>query len=64
MLLPGRLATSVNLSSKDKLRAGKNVRVVTSSNERQTEIERLGAKPLVGIEDVAFVSNAFKGVLK
>jgi uncharacterized protein YbjT (DUF2867 family) len=44
------------------VKSGKNVNVVTSSNERQAEIEHLGAKALVGsVEDGSFVLNAFKG---
>jgi len=42
--------------------AGKDVRVITSSANRVKEIEKLGAKPLVGsVQDVTFLQNAFKG---
>lgn len=38
-----------------------NVRVITSNNERVNEIERLGAKALVGnVQQGAFVNEAFK----
>lgn len=40
---------------------GKHVTVVTSSRDRVSEIERLGAKALVGnVGDAAFVTEAFK----
>jgi uncharacterized protein YbjT (DUF2867 family) len=42
--------------------AGKEVSVVTSSNDRKNEIESLGARALVGqVQDAAFVAKAFKG---
>lgn len=41
---------------------GHEVSVITSSNEKMTEIEDLGAKALVGsVEDADFLSNAFQG---
>ncbi len=44
------------------VKAGKKVSVVTSNNDRVSEIEKLGAKALVGkIQDASFVKNAFKG---
>jgi uncharacterized protein YbjT (DUF2867 family) len=43
------------------IKAGKQVTVVTSSPERVAEIEKLGAKALVGqVQDSAFVTTAFK----
>lgn len=43
------------------VKAGKNVTVVTSSFDRVAEIEKLGAKALVGqVQDAAFVTTAFK----
>jgi uncharacterized protein YbjT (DUF2867 family) len=44
------------------VKAGKQVRVITSSQDRVAEIEKLGATALVGpVQDLAFVKNAFKG---
>jgi len=44
------------------VKAGKEVTVITSSEDRVKEIEKLGAKALVGnVQDVAFVKGAFKG---
>jgi nucleoside-diphosphate-sugar epimerase len=43
------------------VKAGKNVSVITSSNERAPEIESLGAKALVGnVANAKFVESAFK----
>jgi uncharacterized protein YbjT (DUF2867 family) len=43
------------------VKAGKQVSVITSSNDRINEIEKLGASPLVGsVQDPAFVSKAFQ----
>lgn len=44
------------------IKAGKEVRVITSSNDRVSEIEKLGAKAIVGsVQNSDFVKNAFKG---
>jgi uncharacterized protein YbjT (DUF2867 family) len=44
------------------VKAGKEVTVITSSQDRVSEIEKLGAKALVGkVQDIAFVKNAFRG---
>jgi uncharacterized protein YbjT (DUF2867 family) len=44
------------------INAGKNVTVLTSSTDRVKEIEKLGAKALVGsVQEADFVSTAFKG---
>lgn len=44
------------------VKAGKEVTVITSSEDRVKEIEKLGANALVGnVQDVAFVKGAFKG---
>jgi uncharacterized protein YbjT (DUF2867 family) len=44
------------------VKAGKQVSVITSTNERVKEIEKLGATALVGqAQDIAFLKNAFKG---
>lgn len=44
------------------VKAGKDVRVITSSADRAKDIERLGAKALIGqVQDAAFVKQAFKG---
>jgi uncharacterized protein YbjT (DUF2867 family) len=44
------------------INAGKNVTVLTSSADRVKEIEKLGAKALVGsVQEADFVSTAFKG---
>ncbi len=44
------------------LKAGNDVRVITSSKDRVAEIEKLGAKALVGqVQDSAFVKKAFAG---
>lgn len=43
--------------------AGHDVRVITSSPEKTKDIEKLGAKALVGqVQDVAFLTNAFRDV--
>jgi uncharacterized protein YbjT (DUF2867 family) len=43
------------------VQAGKKVKVITSSADRNTEIEKLGATPLVGsVHDEAFVKRSFK----
>lgn len=43
------------------VKAGKTVDVITTSNERVREIEKLGAKAVVGsVQDVSFVMGAFK----
>jgi len=43
------------------VKAGKEVKVVTHTSDRVAEIERLGAKALVGsVDDEAFVNTAFK----
>lgn len=44
------------------LKAGKDVRVITSSADRAKDIEQLGAMALIGqVQDAAFVKQAFKG---
>jgi uncharacterized protein YbjT (DUF2867 family) len=44
------------------VKAGKEVGVITSSNDRVAEIVKLGAKALVGqVQDVEFLKGAFKG---
>jgi uncharacterized protein YbjT (DUF2867 family) len=44
------------------VKAGKEVTVITSNNDRVSEIEKLGAKAVVGqVQDLAFLKNAFKG---
>lgn len=44
------------------VRAGKEVAVITSTNDRVKEIENLGAKAIVGsVQDSTFLKNAFKG---
>jgi nucleoside-diphosphate-sugar epimerase len=44
------------------VKAGKEVKVITSSNDRVPEIEKLGAKAIVGkVQDTDFVKSAFKG---
>jgi uncharacterized protein YbjT (DUF2867 family) len=44
------------------VKAGKEVSVITSSQDRVKEIEKLGAKALVGqAQDQAFIEKAFKG---
>ena len=43
------------------VQAGKSVDVITTSNERAKEIEKLGAKAVVGsVQDASFVMKAFK----
>lgn len=47
---------------KGLVKAGKEVRVVTSSADRVKDIEQLGAKAIVGsVQNAAFVTEAFKG---
>lgn len=44
------------------VKAGNTVLVITSNSERTADIEKLGAKALVGkVQDAAFITNAFKG---
>jgi uncharacterized protein YbjT (DUF2867 family) len=44
------------------IRAGKEVIVLTSSKDRVADIEKLGAKALVGnVTDASYMKNAFKG---
>lgn len=44
------------------VKGGNTVRVITSNNERTSEIEKLGAKAIVGsVHDAAFVKETFKG---
>ncbi len=44
------------------VKAGKDVKVITSSNDRVAEIEKLGAKAIVGqVQNAEFVKSAFKG---
>ncbi|CAN5394433.1 NmrA family NAD(P)-binding protein [soil metagenome] len=44
------------------VKAGKDVTIITSSNEKVKEIEAIGAKAIVGsLSDPAFVKDAFKG---
>jgi uncharacterized protein YbjT (DUF2867 family) len=44
------------------VKAGKNVKVITSTPERKAEIEKLGATALVGsVQGEDFVKQAFKG---
>lgn len=44
------------------IKAGKEVTVLTSSNDRVSEVGKLGAKALVGnVADESFVKNAFRG---
>ena len=46
---------------KELVKAGKNVRVITSSGNRVKEIQGIGATALVGnVEDKAFLKTAFK----
>jgi uncharacterized protein YbjT (DUF2867 family) len=47
---------------KGLVKAGKVVRVITSSQDRVKEIEGLGAKAFVGhVQDLAFITQAFQG---
>ncbi|HEY0744736.1 MAG TPA: NmrA family NAD(P)-binding protein [Chryseosolibacter sp.] len=44
------------------VKAGKDVTVITSSEDRVGEIEKLGARALVGqVQDRAFITSAFQG---
>ncbi len=44
------------------VKAGKEVRVITSSQDRVSEIEATGANALVGkVQDLSFLKDAFKG---
>ncbi|HEX5169069.1 MAG TPA: NAD(P)H-binding protein [Cyclobacteriaceae bacterium] len=44
------------------VKAGHDVRVITSSPDRVKDIEKLGARPLVGkVQDLSFVKGAFEG---
>lgn len=44
------------------IKAGKQVKVFTSNADKSKEIEKMGAKALVGdVNDAAFVKDAFKG---
>src|SRR5690348_16105572 len=44
------------------VKAGNEVRVVTSSADRAKEIEKAGARALVGsVQDLSFIKSAFKG---
>lgn len=44
------------------VKGGKHVSVITSTNDRAKEIEKLGAHALVGsVQDATFVSKAFQG---
>jgi uncharacterized protein YbjT (DUF2867 family) len=44
------------------VKAGNQVRVITSTTERVKDIEHLGAKALVGqVQDISFLETAFKG---
>jgi uncharacterized protein YbjT (DUF2867 family) len=46
----------------DLAKAENEVTVITSSNERVKEIEKLGAKAMVGqVQDIEFLKRAFKG---
>src|SRR5690349_16362694 len=58
----GSLGNISRILIKKLVSAGHEVKVVTSSPERATEIEQLNAIPLVGsIEDYEFVKKAFAG---
>ena len=49
--------------SEQLIEAGHDVRIISSNNEKVKEIEGLGAKALIGsVEDVTFLTKAFKGV--
>ena len=46
------------------VKAGNTVRVITSNSERTAEIEKLGARALVGkVQDATFITNAFNGAV-
>ncbi|MBS7254151.1 NmrA family NAD(P)-binding protein [Flavobacterium branchiicola] len=47
---------------KKLIASGNEVTVISSSSDRSSEIEQLGAKPAIGsVNDVAFLKNAFDG---
>ncbi|MEJ5995857.1 NmrA family NAD(P)-binding protein [Pedobacter sp. Du54] len=60
--ITGSLGNISKPLTKKLVKAGHNVKVITSNETKRNEIEALGATPSVGsIDDVAFLSAAFKG---
>ena len=59
-LITGSIGNISKILVEGLVKAGHTVSVITSSSERTTEIETLGARALVGkLQDVAFLKNAF-----
>lgn len=60
-LITGSLGNISKVLIENLVKSGNQVSVITGSPERATEIEKLGATPLVGkLQDTAFVQQAFK----
>jgi uncharacterized protein YbjT (DUF2867 family) len=59
-LVTGSIGNISKIIVEGLIKAGHTVSVITSSEERVKDIERLGAKALVGqVQDVTFLKNAF-----
>jgi len=62
IVLTGSLGNIGKTLAKDLVQKGHRVTVISSKNERQKDIEALGAKAAIGtMEDVDFLSATFKG---
>jgi uncharacterized protein YbjT (DUF2867 family) len=60
--LTGSLGNISKPLAKILVQAGHQVTVISSSENKSAEIEKLGAVPAIGsVEDVTFLTNAFKG---
>jgi len=62
IVITGSLGNIGRPLTKELLQKGHSLTVISSKAERQTEIEKLGAKAAIGtIEDVDFLTKTFKG---
>ncbi|KUJ59642.1 NAD-dependent dehydratase [Flavobacteriaceae bacterium CRH] len=62
IIITGSLGNISKPLATELVQKGHEITVISSSTEKQTEIEALGAKAAIGsVEDVAFLTDTFKG---
>ena len=62
IIITGSLGNISKPLATELVQKGHDITIISSSNEKQTEIEALGAKAAIGsVEDTAFLTNTFKG---
>ncbi|WP_456313058.1 NmrA family NAD(P)-binding protein [Pseudomonas shirazensis] len=62
IIITGSLGNISKPLATELVQKGHDITIISSSNEKQTEIEALGAKAAIGsVEDTAFLTDTFKG---